>query len=75
MNAGGTSRRPDTPCSGLHPLHAASRQQAPGAIRVFISGPAFEKIGQGRDARMGMQPKALERDSIVVEKIKEDERL
>ena len=61
--------------AGLHPLHTAGRQQTPCAVRVFVGGAAFEKIGEGRNARMGMQPETLEGSCSVIEKIEEDERL
>src|SRR5882672_978500 len=61
--------------AGLHPFHTAGRQQSPCVVRVLIGGAAFEKIGQGRNARMGMQPKALEGNSCIIEEIEEDERL
>ena len=55
--------------AGLHPLHTAGRQQTRCAVRVFVGGAAFEKIGQGRNTRMGMQPEALEGSSTIVEEI------
>src|SRR6185369_13286035 len=69
-----TAAMPDAAAS-LHPLDATSGQHARCAVRVLITDAARGKIGEGRNARMRMQPEALESDSIVVEEIKEDERL
>src|SRR5580704_99360 len=70
----GTAAMPHA-AAGLHPLDAAGGQQAGCAVRVFILHTALGEVGEGRDARMRVQPEALEGDSIVVKEIEEHERL
>jgi hypothetical protein len=61
--------------AGLHPLDAACGQDACRAVGVFVGDAAFGKVGKGGNAGMRMQSEAFAGDSLVVEEIKEDERL
>src|SRR5258705_9431297 len=63
------------PAARLHPLYPAGGQQAGCTVRVFVLHTALGEVGEGRDARMRVQPEALEGDAIVVKEIEEHERL
>src|SRR3981081_3113190 len=60
--------------SALHPFDAAGRQSATHVVRVDKADRAFYDVGQGGDARVGVEA-SIERGALMIEKVEKHEWL
>src|SRR5579859_836992 len=63
------------PAARAHPLHAAPAQEARSPIGVLVTNASLGDIGQGRQARVGMEAEARKPICVVVEEIEKHEGL